>query len=69
MGRIVASYQVRIHLKENPQQTVEQFLGLGGDDPVPTNSDLQRLIERMIYDQLPYWPVFGISVEVERLDK
>lgn len=69
-GKIAASFDVHITLREGVEGSIEAWMKrTGSADPVPTITKLERAIADELYIQLPYFDLEQIHVSATRTDK
>lgn len=71
MGKVVATYRVRITLREHDDDPVASWLAQPSrpPDPVPEVHDLEGLVANALYQQTGYFRADDIHVAAERTDK
>lgn len=69
MGKIVATYTVKVTLRERDDHAQTDWGRRGLAVPAPTNEDLAELVERAIYDNVDYYGDSEINATSERTDR
>ena len=68
-GKVVATFQVRVTLREDEGLPIEKWADGTEPSPIPTLARVEEIVGEALYAHLPYFQMDEINVSAERVDR